>query len=586
MRSILGLFGSLWFTAVLLVALVVAMACATVFESSHGSEHALAAFYLSDWFAGLLGLVAVNVFAALALRYPFSKRQAGFVVTHVAILVVLAGAYVTKLWGIDGQLGLVEGQSLSSFNVPGRDTLTISGGADRTRLQVDLDPRIFGGFTAVDNPGAETLSWGDARIDILRYLPDSSETTRVVDDNPSPNPAVEVSLLHPGRDTREWIFAGNTGERTSMDVTFRHVTDEAEFADLIEPEPPAEPTSQGIIRVEHAGSTFELPLEDCSGQSVGVGDTEYAIQVLRYLPDAKVSTGGTIESASDRPLNPAVEVEITGPAGSEKRVAFSKFPDFMSSMHGDKEVQELKVVFVASSADVPSAPIEVLSGPSGDLHVRFSPDVGEVDIRKVELGTSVDTPWSGLSFTVLRRFEHARLDYSVEAVHPVRETRMPAILVKVNTPGGDEENWLRKHDDPWTTKVGGFTCELTYGAKVMPLGFTVTLDDFKLGRYPGEQTPRSFESHITIVDPAVGGSQSRVIGMNHPTEYGGYTFYQSGYRQNRDMEVSFLSVSRDYGTPIVFTGYIALMVGMFVTLCTRLTQRQTSMGSMKSETAQ
>ena len=584
MRSILGLFGSLWFTAVLLMALLVAMACATVFESSHGSEHALVAFYLSDWFVGLLGLVAANVLAALALRYPFSKRQAGFVVTHIAILVVLAGAYVTNVWGVEGQLGIAEGQSLDRFNIRDRDTLTVTGGKDRTRLQIDLDPGIFSGFTAVDNPSAGALSCGDARIDILRYLPDSSATTQVVDDNPLLNPAVEVSLLHMGRDTREWIFANNTGRRSSMDVAFRCVADEAELADLIEPQPVAESTSRGIIRVEHAGSTFELSLKECSDQSVGVGDSGYAIQVLQYFPDAKVSSGGKIRNASDRPVNPAVEIEITGPAGSEKRVAFSKFPDFMSSMHGGKEVQELKVTFVASSVGIPSTPIEVLSGPSGGLYVRVSKDGGEVDVRKVEFGTPVDTPWPGLSFAVLRRFEHARLDHSVEAVEPVRETRMPAILVKVDTSGGGEEMWLRKHE-PRTTTVDGVAYKMTYGSKVVPLGFTVTLDDFKLGRYPGEQTPRSFESHITITDPTRGGSQSRVIGMNHPTDYGGYTFYQSSYRQERGTEVSFLSVSRDYGTPIVFVGYIALMVGMLVTLCTRLTQRKTSIGSAKPETA-
>ena len=46
--------------------LVVAMACATVFESSVGTEQALAAFYKSWWFRALLGLVGVNMLAALA----------------------------------------------------------------------------------------------------------------------------------------------------------------------------------------------------------------------------------------------------------------------------------------------------------------------------------------------------------------------------------------------------------------------------------------------------------------------------------------------------------------------------------------
>ena len=53
---ILRFVGSLWFAAVLLVLLLVGMACATVFESTHGAEQALSAFYRSWWFGGALAL--------------------------------------------------------------------------------------------------------------------------------------------------------------------------------------------------------------------------------------------------------------------------------------------------------------------------------------------------------------------------------------------------------------------------------------------------------------------------------------------------------------------------------------------------
>lgn len=60
--------GSLWFAVVLLVLLLVAMACATVFESTRGTEQALAAFYDSWWFELLLALLAVNVLSAVLVR--------------------------------------------------------------------------------------------------------------------------------------------------------------------------------------------------------------------------------------------------------------------------------------------------------------------------------------------------------------------------------------------------------------------------------------------------------------------------------------------------------------------------------------
>ena len=130
--------GSLWFAAVLLMLLMVAMACATVFESTHGTERALAVFYHSRWFELLLGLLAVNVLAAVVVRYPFSRRQVGFVVTHASVLVVLGGALVTKHLGVDGQLGLVEGETASEFYDAAVSSLAASNREAGTQASVDL----------------------------------------------------------------------------------------------------------------------------------------------------------------------------------------------------------------------------------------------------------------------------------------------------------------------------------------------------------------------------------------------------------------------------------------------------------------
>ncbi|MEK7325707.1 MAG: hypothetical protein AAB217_10680, partial [Chloroflexota bacterium] len=71
--QILHAFASLWVGAVFLVLILVVLACGTLYESAHGTEQALAAFYMSRWFHGLLALLGVNVFVALALRFPFTR---------------------------------------------------------------------------------------------------------------------------------------------------------------------------------------------------------------------------------------------------------------------------------------------------------------------------------------------------------------------------------------------------------------------------------------------------------------------------------------------------------------------------------
>ena len=177
--SLLRTVGSLWYAAVLLILLLVATACATVHESTRGTERALAEFYYSWWFETLLALLALNVLAAVIVRYPFTRRQIGFVVTHAAILVTLAGALVTDRFGINnGQVVLAEGETASDFTVP-IGTLTVKNRMSGSQTTIDLRSGDFGKFTPVDHPRAPVLTQGDLRVEIAQFLPDSDLSEQV-----------------------------------------------------------------------------------------------------------------------------------------------------------------------------------------------------------------------------------------------------------------------------------------------------------------------------------------------------------------------------------------------------------------------
>ena len=104
-----------------------------------------------------------------------------------------------------------------------------------------------------------------------------------------------------------------------------------------------------------------------------------------------------------------------------------------------------------------------------------------------------------------------------------------------------------------------------------PIPFSVRLDAFELDRYPGTERPAMFRSRVTVRD-ASGAEHPGVIEMNHPLTFGGYSFFQSSYDMRNGKEMSVLSVSKDPGQPIVFAGYILLVLGMLVVLVTRITQ--------------
>lgn len=103
------------------------------------------------------------------------------------------------------------------------------------------------------------------------------------------------------------------------------------------------------------------------------------------------------------------------------------------------------------------------------------------------------------------------------------------------------------------------------GSRMVTLPFTLELTDFRLNRYPGSQTPSSYESDLRVHhDGEV--SEARVF-MNHVLDIEGYRFFQASYDQ--DEQGTILSVNKDVaGRNITYSGYLLLMIGfilMFVT---------------------
>ncbi len=566
--------GSLWFAAVLLVLLLVGMACATVYESIYSTERALSVYYRSSWSVALLWLIAVNVFAAMVVRFPFNKRQIGFVLTHSSILLVFAGALITRYYAEDGQIPVYEGETTTEFILRDRDTLTLVNRLTREKFAVDLDAPGFGGLRVVERPAIAPLETEGLKIEVERYVPDTEMAERIQNDNPFPRPALEVSVSATGTDPPQWVFPNKRATIASIPVSLRVVATAEELAQLLDTTKTAAAGDKGRVKIEYKGQVVERPVAECEALPVAIGDTGMSFRVLRYMPHASVGSNNKITSISNEPSNPAIEVEVAGPDGTATKLAFARFPDY-ASMHSGQQLADLKVthIFEATGAPPPATPLEFVRGPGGDLYLRFMDGRGGLVAKPVSVGQPTDTPWGEQKVTVHQSFDHARLEQSLRPIEEPRKERVPGMLVKVTTADSTETIWLQKYRSTPLT-VDGKAYELAYSSKVMPLGFSLTLDSFHVGYYPGTQRPRSFESHITISDPAAGRKMSRIVSMNNPGKYGKYTLFQSSWSERGGRTMSVLSVAHDPGLKVVFAGYILMIGGMLTVFTTRVRQKR------------
>ncbi|MCP4591659.1 MAG: cytochrome c biogenesis protein ResB [bacterium] len=391
------------------------------------------------------------------------------------------------------------------------------------------------------------------------------------DDGHQPQTAVEISLSAADGQGAAWLFADQP-RKVGVNAVLRTAADPQKLDALLSPQTTDPEADPGSVRIELEGHPYEIPLPECLDHPVPLGDTQTSVHVLEYLPHAVVGADNRLVSASDRPENPAIVVKISGPQGQETHKAFANFPDF-HAMHGKSQLEGLKLTFSAPAAAPPDTDLVIISGPDGGLHARFSPQGGVPATHRLEMGQPIDTPWSPNRLAVLRRFEHARMAEVVEPVVPCGKERHQALLVSISRGEHSFETWVQKHIPRQVAFEGG-AYKLVYGSKRLPLGFNLTLDKFHLGVYPGSRRPRSFESHVTVLDPATGQTRSRVISMNRPLEHGGYTLYQSSYRKGRGRTSSVLSVAKDPGKPVVFVGYVVTLLGMFIVLGIRLVDQR------------
>lgn len=88
-----------------------AMAAATFIENDYGSEAAYGMVYGTRWFELVLFLLAVNLTGQLIINRLFRKNKLPVALFHLAFILMIAGAGITRYFGWEGIMHIREGES-------------------------------------------------------------------------------------------------------------------------------------------------------------------------------------------------------------------------------------------------------------------------------------------------------------------------------------------------------------------------------------------------------------------------------------------------------------------------------------------
>jgi len=111
----LKFFVSMSFMGLLLVVFGISIAVATFIENDFGTLAAKSVVYNATWFEILLGLMVINMIGVIFVRRLYQKSKIPAFLFHLAFIVIIIGAGITRYWSIEGVIHIREGASSNSF---------------------------------------------------------------------------------------------------------------------------------------------------------------------------------------------------------------------------------------------------------------------------------------------------------------------------------------------------------------------------------------------------------------------------------------------------------------------------------------
>lgn len=605
------------------------------------------------WFNSLLVLLAVQIVSLLVHRYPWGWPKAGWVTTHVGVLVVLAGCVISDGFLRDGSLALAPGQFDDCFEETTR--LDVHGKAQRTPLGYRVamlgTDQSFYHELQIAFPGVKAgndVLWTQEQLRPGRVIPvndpegKASYEVRIVDvheralletgmvsggrtGRPGGVPALHLQFLAtgPGHEAHAhgdgghlveegWITAGGPEGES---VRYFVVASEEEGRRLLEgagsrsrtegkhgtlsvtvpgvPEPvsvPATPGAKAVIPgVDGASWTVEVKRfhprftvetarhEEKGHAGIAPGDGDgpatnpvLVVEVLRTASDGSEEAGTTyvfgnpsLQSLWQEMATGAEEHGGEAPSAGERRIgkgppaactfAFGYAPLLRTWIVEGPGVERTLVFHRLGEAPRThplASPGSEAPVPDRDLTLRLVEAIPDAvpDLRITPLAQESDEEYIE---TCLR---------TLQTGHPPPETVSAAKLE------------VREKDDAGErTRTEWLVAEKK--GVVEPRTFRST--DGRLFLVMTEtQNSLMFRSALEVQAPdgkpvpMDGRPYRTVVRVNRPLVWGGYAFYQNSFNAASGgmPAMSVFRVKYDRGIPLVYSGFVILVLGVVVML--------------------
>jgi len=424
----------------LLLLFAFALGFATFVENSYGVDAARSMVYNSWWLELILLLLTINMIANFIIFKMYKLQRLTMGVFHLAFILVIIGAGVTRYFGSEGNVHIREGET-TNIIVSAETKFNLAAEFQGAAQQLSKPAKFTPG------PGdqlSDKIKIGGKEIAVksVNYLVDAQRSAEA---DPKGEPMIELVYAQNGAMHTELLRAGQVITPNGITLGFN---------------------AEAIVRFDFKGDSLKISSKD----SIRTMDMQ-GKDALAFPAGTEITC---YEKVIYRTANMTLVVKRFLPAAKAVAVAGNGTPTGENAMIvqlSDNQEQQLVTLWTSAQNETPK--------------------------------------YSGI--------------------------------------------------------IDGVNYKMWIGPEETVLPFSLKLNDFVLARYPGSNSPSSYESHITLTDKELGLNEDHKIFMNNVLKHRGYRFYQSSY--DPDEKGTILSVNRDLaGTTLTYLGYFFLFLGILLSI--------------------
>jgi hypothetical protein len=612
--------------AVVLIALLaVVLAWATYIESVHGTPAVHFGIYTAWWFVALHVLLGLNVFCAAAIRFPWKRRQTGFLIVHGGILVLLLGCLLTRLGGVDAQLAVFEGATSWRAYADGRHFELAVHAPNLPEVREITIPFAPGPFNWDDYPALARFPWHLAHrdrgvihdrdgitLEVLDYYSDSvgvpvpRVTLRI---GGSRRVTLDVRSLRNPHDPRRRVHVGSRKEFAHGEwITFRAARSKAETEAFRASRPEGPFGALGRLVLHARGRKFSIALDELQTKSkMPLGDTGLKVELVRFEPRVLgVHLRIHRDDGTKTPPRPMILSAVRADLDrqDEHNGVFGSYW-FDATQTRDPKDDRQDPVSIPDEAirKARRRRIDVIQGNDQKLYYRaWNPP------RVEEIGELPTDGSAAVVFEKTNRPVPIRVEEFIPrkepgvVIRPVpfdkdeRTVKQPRARVRLSVDGTAEEFWLASvtaspEDRRRTVRGNGRRVTIRMRRDRVELGFGVHLHKFQRELDPGTDTASHYSSLVDFIDRRDHSKRLKenvLITLNAPVEMAdpvtgrSYRLFQSAFEgpwrpgdaefdqlvggsAKRDQLFrSILTVSHDPGRSLKYAGCVLIVAGMVV----------------------